>query len=118
MTKNQAIRDYIVQRFIANGGKHLFISDVAADLKTNAVTVRKACDEQLNGFDYFEADRWSGSSFSGRYIQSWCVEPSKKNLVSLISSELRETLELVSNRAVMPMSLINRVKETISKVTA
>ena len=86
MTRNEAIRAYIVQRFIKEGAKHLFISDVAADLKTNALAVRKACDEQLNGFDYFEADRWSGNSFSGRYIQSWAVEPSKKNLVALIAS--------------------------------
>lgn len=86
MTRHEAIRAYIIERFIYTGAKHLYISDVAADLGTNAVTVRKACDEHLNGFDYFQADRWSGNSFSGRYIQSWCVEPSKKTLVDVIAS--------------------------------
>jgi hypothetical protein len=48
------------------------ISDIAKACGTNAVGVRSALDEDLNGFDYFQADRWSGSSFSGRYMQSWC----------------------------------------------
>ena len=83
MTKAD-IRDYVVAEYIKNNGKHLFISDIAKACGTNALGVRSALDEELNGFDYFEADRWSGCSFSGRYIQSWAVEPSKVLLLSMI----------------------------------
>jgi hypothetical protein len=82
--RNKNIRNYVLEQYIANGGKHLFISDIAEQCKTNAKTVRAALDEHLNGFVYGEADRWSGSTFSGRYIQAWSVEPSSSLLVQTI----------------------------------
>jgi hypothetical protein len=78
------IRLYVINEYIKNNGNHLFISDIARACKTNAKGVRAALDESLNGFDYFEADKWSGCNFSGRYIQSWAVEPSKTLLLSMI----------------------------------
>ena len=78
------IRDYVVAEYIKSNGNHLFISDIAKACGTNALGVRSALDEELKEFDYFEADRWSGCSFSGRYIQSWAVEPSKRLLLSMI----------------------------------
>jgi hypothetical protein len=78
------IRNYVVAEYIKSNGDHLFISDIAKACGTNALGVRSALDEQLNGFDYFEADRWSGCNFSGRYIQSWAVEPSKTLLLSML----------------------------------
>ena len=81
------IRNYVVAEYIKSNGSHLFISDIAKACGTNAVGVRSALDEDLNGFDYFQADRWSGSSFSGRYIQSWAVEPSKTLLLRILITQ-------------------------------
>jgi hypothetical protein len=83
MTKTD-IRNYVITEYIKNNGKHLFIGDIAKACSTNALGVRSALDAQLNGFDYVETDRWSGSSFSGRYVQAWAVEPSKTLLVSML----------------------------------
>ena len=48
-TRNEAIRNYVVEQFIANGGKLIFISDIAEAMGTNAKTVRAALDEEANG---------------------------------------------------------------------
>jgi hypothetical protein len=87
------IRDYVVAEYIKSNGNHLFISDIAKACGTNAVGVRSALDEDLNGFDYFQADRWSGSSFSGRYMQSWAVEPSKALLLRILITQSVEALQ-------------------------
>jgi hypothetical protein len=82
------IRNYAVALNTSmSNGSHLFISDIAKACGTNAVGVRSALDEDLNGFDYFQADRWSGSSFSGRYMQSWAVEPSKALLLRILITQ-------------------------------
>ena len=86
MTKEE-IRQYVIDEFIKNHRKVLFISDLANNCNTNAKGIRAALDEDLDGFEYFEADRWSGSNFSGRYIQSWAVEPSKSTLIKLIRKD-------------------------------
>ena len=87
------IRDYVVAEYIKSNGSHLFISDIAKACGTNAVGVRSALDDDLNGFDYFQADRWSGCSFSGRYIQSWAVEPSKTLLLRILITQSVEALQ-------------------------
>lgn len=76
-----AIRQYVVDQYISTG-KYLFVSDVAKLFKTSALGVRNAL-----GYDdfVFEADdKWSGTSYSGRYIQAACVEPTKSHLVQII----------------------------------
>jgi hypothetical protein len=78
--KNDTIREYVMVRYIETC-QHIFISDIATALGTNAAKVRAALDEQLNGFEYYQADKASGTSFTRRYIQAWCVEPSKRALV-------------------------------------
>jgi hypothetical protein len=83
--RNESIRTYVLEQFIATGGSHLFISDIAEAMATNAKTVRVALDEG-HGFVYAEADRWSGSNFAGKYIQAWCVEPSPRLLVQTIAA--------------------------------
>jgi hypothetical protein len=83
--RNSAICEYVQNQFIATG-KHVFIGEIAEHFKTNAKTVRIALDSRQNNFEYFEADRWSGSNFSGRYVQSWAVEPSKLLLIKIIQS--------------------------------
>ena len=91
-TRNEAIRNYVVEQFIANGGKLIFISDIAEAMGTNAKTVRAALDEEANGFEYGQADRWSGNSFSGRFIQCWYAEPSKTRLIKLLAQARSEAI--------------------------
>lgn len=81
------IREYVINKYCETSGKFQYISDIAKACGTNAKGVRSALDEDLNGFDYFEADKWSGCNFSGRYIQAWAVEPSKQTLLKLIGSK-------------------------------
>ena len=76
----QAVCDYVIRAFIDAPVTNLFISDIAKHFNTNAASVRSALDVDLNAFDYHKSDRWSGSSWAGKYIQSWCVTPSKITL--------------------------------------
>lgn len=69
------IAAYVIAQYLSTGS-HLFISDVAAHFDTSPAFVRKA----LDGFDFDKADRWTGSTFAGRYVQASCVEPSKEVL--------------------------------------
>jgi len=89
MTKSEAIRQYVLETYIATG-EHIFISAIASAMKTNASTVRKALDEEINGFEYLEADQWSRSKAyftDGKFIQSWAVEPSKRKLIQYFSAK-------------------------------
>ena len=81
------IREYVINTYIETKGNFQYVSDIAKACGTNAKGVRSALDENLNGFDYFQADKWSGSSFSGSHIQAWAVEPSKETLLKLIGSK-------------------------------
>jgi hypothetical protein len=79
--RNEAIRAYVVGQYIETG-KHLFVADIAKHFNTNALAVRNALG--YDDFIFEEDDRWSGNSFSGRFIQCACVEPTKSHLVQII----------------------------------
>ena len=79
--RSEAIRAHVVSQYIETG-KHLFVADVAKHFNTNALAVRNALG--YDDFVFEQDDRWSGNSFSGRYIQCACVEPSKAHLVQII----------------------------------
>jgi len=79
--RNEAIRAYVVNQYIETT-KHVFVADVAKQFNTNALAVRNALG--YDDFVYEEADRWSGSNFSGRYVLAPCVEPTKTYLVQII----------------------------------
>lgn len=86
--KKDEIRKYVVTEYLKNNGKHLFINDIAKACKTNAKGVRSALDEDITGFEYCQADRWSGMNYCGRYVLSWAVEPSKTHLVRIINTQI------------------------------
>jgi hypothetical protein len=68
------MRDYVLDEYLKTG-KAVFVRDVMALFRTSAMTVRKYCDYE--NFDYDKDDYWTGDSYSGKYIQAPCVEPSK-----------------------------------------
>ena len=78
-----AMRKYVADQYIETG-KYLYVSDVAKQFKTNALGVRNALG--YDDFVFEQDDRWSGSSFSGRYIQSACVTPTHALLIRIIKS--------------------------------
>jgi hypothetical protein len=82
-TREGSIRQYVIDQYLSTG-EHLFITDIAKQFRTSTVVVNKALSAGGGlGFDRFEADRWSGHNFSGRYIHSPAVEPSKGLLRAL-----------------------------------
>lgn len=81
--KLEEIRAFVIQSYLETA-KFVFIADVAEKFNTSPTFVRRALEA---GFDFDVADRWSGSNFAGRYIQSPCVEPSKALLVGIILRE-------------------------------
>lgn len=72
--KAKQMRDYVLNEYLQTG-KAVFVRDLLAMFKTGGMTVRKYCNYE--DFDYSKDDYWTGDSFSGRYIQAPCVEPSK-----------------------------------------
>jgi hypothetical protein len=78
------INDYVLTQYIETGN-HLFVSDIAEKFQTNGLGVRNALG--YDNFVFEQADRWSGSSYAGRYIQAVCVEPTKSYLVQIIRNK-------------------------------
>ena len=85
MTDNdvQLIRRFVLDRYLQTE-KPIFVSDLMTQFKTNAKGIHNAL-----GYDdfIFEHDsKWQGSNYSGKYVLSPCVEPSKSFLVKTINS--------------------------------
>ena len=81
--KAQLIPEYVTRLFIATG-EPVRVHLVAKVYNTSSTLVRKALDAQLNFFDYLEVDLWVGTTFSGKYVRSWAVEPSKQGLRDML----------------------------------
>jgi hypothetical protein len=81
----EAIVETVTQHFLRTG-EPIRIHVVAQIHKTSAAAVRRALDAQRNGFDFFEVDLWTGSSFCGKFVRSWAVEPSKRTLRGLCNA--------------------------------
>ena len=73
-----------VTGFYIKFGEPVRIHLIAKSYNTSPAMVRKALDAQLNGFDYLEVDLWVGDTFSGKYVRSWAVEPSKQGLRDML----------------------------------
>jgi len=84
--KAQQIPEYVKSWFILTG-ESVRVHLVAKAYNTSSTLVRKALDAQLNGFDYYEVDLWVGDTFSGKFVRSWAVEPSKTTLRKMINKE-------------------------------
>jgi hypothetical protein len=85
MTKHdvQLIRQFVLENYL-NTEKPIFVSDLMAKFETNAKGIHNAL-----GYDdfIFEHDsKWQGSNYSGKFVLSPCVEPSKSFLVKTIKS--------------------------------
>jgi len=78
--KNE-IRDYVIAQYIATGS-HLFVSDIAKKFNTNGTGVRNALGPVYFSFEV--DDRWTGDNFTGKYVSSPCVEPTKSFLIDTI----------------------------------
>jgi hypothetical protein len=81
--KTEAIREHVLSAYLATG-RHVFVADVAKQFDTNALGVRRALG--YDDFVFENADRWTGSNFSGRYVLAPCVEPNKTYLAKIINS--------------------------------
>lgn len=81
--KTQKIREHVLTAYLATG-RHVFVADVAKEFKTSALGVRNALG--YDDFIFEHADRWTGSSFAGRYVLAPCVEPNKPYLAKIINS--------------------------------
>ena len=76
-----------VTGFFIKFGEPIRIHLLAKRYNTSSAMVRKALDAQLNGFDYYEVDLLVGDTFSGKFVRSWAVEPSKTTLRKMINKE-------------------------------
>jgi hypothetical protein len=76
MTTDKAneMREYVLNEYLQTG-KAVFVRDVIAMFNTSPAAVHKYLDYE--NFDFAKDDYWQGDSYSGRYVQAPCVEPSK-----------------------------------------
>jgi len=82
--KNEAIRARVLSAYLETL-KPVFVSDLMAEFSTSAAGVRNAL-----GYDDFlfeKDDRWTGTSYAGRYVQAPCVEPTKTYLAKLLKAK-------------------------------
>ena len=77
------IKAHVLSAYLATGS-HVFVADIAKQFNTNALGVRNALG--YDDFVFEEADRWTGSSYAGRYVLAPCVEPTKTYLAKIINS--------------------------------
>ena len=72
--KATQMRDYVLNEYLQTG-KAVFVRDLIAQFKTSPNAVRQFLDYE--DFDFDKDDYWQGDSYSGKYVQAPCVEPSK-----------------------------------------
>ena len=77
------LKTRVLERFIETGS-HVFVSDLMTEFKTSALGVRNALGDYDFVFD--NADRWQGTSYSGRHVSAPCVEPTKTYLAKIIKN--------------------------------
>jgi hypothetical protein len=80
------VQKVVLEHYLEHlGSRHhrLWLSDLAAQFKTNAATIRKALPDQ--DWDHFVGDRFSGDNWTGHYVESPCVEPSKSHLACIVN---------------------------------
>lgn len=85
MTKAEEIRAFVLSAYIETH-KHVFVVDLMARFSTSAAAIRAAL-----GYDdfVFENDsRWTGTNYSGRYVNAPCVEPTKTYLATILKGKL------------------------------
>ena len=76
------LKKRVLERYI-DTGTHVFVSDLMAEFQTSALGVRNALGDD---FVFDNADRWSGTNYSGRHVLAPCVEPTKKHLIKIIKN--------------------------------
>lgn len=84
--KTTEMRAFVLNAYLETG-KHVFVSQLMQQFDTSAANVRKALG--YDDFVFEEADRWTGDSFSGRYVLSPCVEPAKSYLATLLKGLMK-----------------------------
>ena len=83
MKNADQIKKYVLGAYIETQ-KHVFVSDLMKHFNTSAAGIRSALG--YDDFVFEEADRWTGSSYAGRYVLAPCVEPTKTYLAKIINS--------------------------------
>ncbi len=79
----QKIRQFVLDRYLETE-KAIFVSDLMLQFKTSAKGVHNALGYE--DFIFEHESKWQGSNYSGKYVLSPCVEPSKSFLVQTIKS--------------------------------
>jgi hypothetical protein len=79
----QRIRQFVLDRYLETE-KAIFVSDLMLQFRTNAKGVHNALG--YDDFIFEHESKWQGSNYSGKYVLSPCVEPSKSFLVKTIKS--------------------------------
>ena len=81
MRDADAIKAYVVDQYIETG-RRVFVADLMKQFNTSALGIRNALG--YDDFVFETDDRWSGSNYAGKYVQSACVEPNKAGLIKII----------------------------------
>jgi hypothetical protein len=89
--KGDEIRAFVVDAYLQTH-KAVFVSDLMGKFNTSAAGIRSALG--YDDFVFEKDDRWAGSNYAGRYVQSPCVEPTKTYLAKL----LKEHHEMMSHQ--------------------
>jgi hypothetical protein len=83
--KTKQMQDYVLREYL-DTGKAVFVRDVVAMFNTSPAAVHKCLSH--DDFDYDKDDYWQGDSYSGRYVQAPCVEPSKWFIAKTLKAKL------------------------------
>lgn len=81
----QAVRDLIFAHYMTTA-RHMFFSDIAAQLGISVAAVKRAIDSDPDAFDTFDADIEKGPWYSRRVVLRRAVEPSKRGLRAIINN--------------------------------
>ena len=83
--KAKQMQDYVLREYL-DTGKAVFVRDVVAMFSTSPASVHKCLS--YDDFDFDKDDYWQGDSYSGKYVQAPCVEPSKWFIAKTLKAKL------------------------------
>jgi hypothetical protein len=83
--KAKQMQDYVLREYL-DTGKAVFVRDLIAQFETSPASVHKCLS--YDDFDFDKDDYWQGDSYSGKYVQAPCVEPSKWFIAKTLRAKL------------------------------